>query len=132
MRNMVEPTKDELMQGLLLMRSLIAKGWCQKSYARKKDGSSCHMSDPNACQWCLCGTLILSKMYSTQLSEAMRKVLNQRMEPNLIAKTPGLHSRILAWNDDVATNQQEVLDVIDEVIDQIMREQSVSQKEYVP
>lgn len=117
-----EPQRDEVIQSLLIMRSKIAKGYCRKSLAVDSSGKLCSVYDREACAWSLNGALLSTKIYSTQLTDALASAINKRLPPDKITNTPLVHFRLMVWDDTNHRGQQEVLEVIDEAIDYVSRE----------
>lgn len=124
MMTIPEPRQDEVIQALLLMRSKIAKGWCNDALARDADGKLCSVYEHNACVWSLNGALVCTKIYSTTITDALASAVNKRLPSSVFEKIPFVHYRLTVWNDTVAKNQQEVLEVIDEAIDWVSRKGS--------
>lgn len=116
-----EPDKDQVIQGLLIMRHKISKGWCKEALARDIDGKLCSVYSSEAVAWSLNGALVSTKLYSTLLTDALANAVNKRLKPEVVARTQIIHFRLMVWDDTVAKSQQEVLEVIDEAIDYVSR-----------
>lgn len=83
----------------------VAKGWCQKVFAKSRDGWSTHADSPDAIKWCLVGALTAA--YPEANEE--RSLLTYK----LIDKLNGLG--FAAWNDDPKRTQAEVVALLQSI-----------------
>ncbi len=105
---------DAAIEVLVKAKAKLEKGWCQGTWAKDKNGKSCHPRSEYACSWCLGGSFqaigdpnLLPEV--GQAWEAVLGILKKRFQE------PGTHGMI-GWNDRTAKDQAEVVGIIDEAI----------------
>ncbi len=120
---MSEPTTEEVIAVLVQMRAKVAQGWCRGAMSKRKNGETCSAYDPEASEWCLVGAQIFTKKPYSAVVAALETVLKPRIDPQLWSmKTSNI--RMVMWNDRLARDQAEVLEVLDEAIAKLHEEKS--------
>ncbi len=98
------------LEGLKQIRALIDKGWTQGDFARDRNGQGVSSTSPDAVCWCLFGAIkratIDCPVVFDQTNAAIYRQITKKSKAN----------NIPAFNDKIAKNQFDVLDVIDEAI----------------
>lgn len=90
---------------LLRARARIERGWTQRAFARRADGTTTHTEHEQACSWCLAGSVGPVFGHARSALIAIEKELN--------TGTGGIY----IWNDAPERTKEEVLAVVDRVLE---------------
>ena len=99
--------------------SLVQRGWCQNHIAKTAIGASVEANDPEACQWCLTGSIIRAAHDLGVCDPAKRKVYtcHARLELGVWqAPHKGIWSSLHLFNDAAGTRVEHVLEFLDWMI----------------
>lgn len=102
-------SKKKVNEVLERSAELVAKGWCQGSYAKDKNGERCHFTDRRAKSFCLSGAInkITNELVGNDDYKLAYRV-TLTLGENLSAEAEAPSS----WNDSPDRTQQEVVDML--------------------
>lgn len=100
-------TQKELVKTAI---GLVKKGWTQGAYARDSEGVQTSDYSPNACSFCVLGSLSRAAI-DTQNYQAYGPTVSLFMRFLLKKGWPGMPSR---WNDSPTRTQAEVIKTLQE------------------
>jgi hypothetical protein len=100
-----------LRDGLVKMRSLIERGWCQGQPALDANKRFVFPADPTACAWCLGGAAVA--VFGTgEGMDLLREIWRAMPADN----RPGGPAALSLWNDMPWRTQRDVLAAIDAAV----------------
>jgi hypothetical protein len=111
----------------------ISRGWCRGALARRRSHLSyvdflpgTYPDDPSAEQWCLLGSLGHLEGWHKSLDAGLLERLFEKVTPPAIrSRYQGFRvSRISGWNDHPRRTSGEVLAILTEVEEDLLKEQS--------
>ena len=97
-------------------RELLVIGWCQKTYARDKDGHPRDENDSRACCFCAAGAIRSVTRNDWIVNWALRRKMTERLEAKV--------GHIPAWND--SSTKETVIGVFEEIITELEADLSAS------
>lgn len=105
---------------LVRARKYVARGWCQKAFAKDSYGNSVQESSSAACRWCAIGAIRQACIDLNLDLPAGWPAIDR-----LLRAAPA--EDLEAWNDQFGQTQQEVIEAFDRAIQQINAE--IAEKE---
>ena|SRR5882672_5256736 len=112
---MANTLRQRVLQGLILARGFVARGWTQGWFARNSSGVDCASTNAEACCWCVSGAIGRSTNNDEEFNACFRE-----MELTTNSKS------LVSWNDAKKRKQAHVVKALDTTIRRLKAQEARS------